>query len=151
HAAGAPDKGRSSLDAVEAMNHMVNLMREHIPSDNLIHYVISHGGEAPNVVPDFAESYYYARSPDKDDVMPLFERIVATAKGASKGTKADTDYEVISGSYNILIKAALADVRQKNLEMARGGKYTEDEQLYASERQTTFEFPAPEVESVEEV
>lgn len=151
HAAGAPDKGRSSLDAVEAMNHMVNLMREHIPSDNLIHYVISHGGEAPNVVPDFAESYYYARSPDKDDVMPLFERIVATARGASIGTEVDMDYEVISGSYNILINAALADVMQKNLEMVGGVKYTEDEKIYARELQKTFEFSAPEVESVEEV
>ena len=58
HAAGAPEKGRSSLDAVEAMNHMVNLMREHIPDDSRIHYVITRGGNAPNVVPDFAEVFY---------------------------------------------------------------------------------------------
>ena len=61
HAAGAPEKGRSALDGVEAMNHMVNLMREHIPDDGRIHYIITRGGNAPNVVPDFAEVYYYVR------------------------------------------------------------------------------------------
>ncbi|MDC1490151.1 DUF2490 domain-containing protein, partial [Flavobacteriaceae bacterium] len=52
HAAGAPEKGRSSLDAVEAMNNMVNMMREHTTESTRIHYVITKGGEAPNVVPD---------------------------------------------------------------------------------------------------
>ena len=55
HASAAPDRGRSALDGVEAMNAMVNLMREHVPSDARIHYVITNGGKAPNVVPDFAE------------------------------------------------------------------------------------------------
>ncbi len=53
HAAAAPEKGRSSLDAVEAMNYMGNMMREHIPQETRIHYVITRGGNAPNVVPDF--------------------------------------------------------------------------------------------------
>ncbi|MCK5676998.1 MAG: amidohydrolase, partial [Flavobacteriaceae bacterium] len=54
HAAISPEKGRSALDAVEAMNIMVNMMREHIPQEARIHYVITDGGKAPNVVPDFA-------------------------------------------------------------------------------------------------
>lgn len=57
HAAASPENGRSSLDAVEAMNYMVNMMREHIPQETRIHYVITSGGKAPNVVPDFAEVY----------------------------------------------------------------------------------------------
>ncbi len=57
HAAGAPERGRSALDAVEAMDYMVNMMREHVPSDTRIHYVITNGGKAPIVVPDFAEVY----------------------------------------------------------------------------------------------
>ncbi len=61
HAAGSPEQGRSALDGVEAMNHMVNLMREHIPQESRIHYVITKGGLAPNVVPDIAEVYYYVR------------------------------------------------------------------------------------------
>ena len=63
HAAAAPDRGRSALDGVEAMNFMVNLMREHVPADSRIHYVITDGGDAPNIVPEFAEVYYYVRNP----------------------------------------------------------------------------------------
>ena len=63
HAAGAPQEGRSALDGVEALNYMTNLMREHMDDAARIHYVITRGGEAPNVVPDFAEVYYYASTP----------------------------------------------------------------------------------------
>ena len=59
HAAASPERGRSALDAVEALNYMVNMMREHIPEKSRVHYVITRGGEAPNVVPAFAEVYYY--------------------------------------------------------------------------------------------
>ena len=72
HAAMAPERGRSALDAVEAMNHMVNLMREHLPQDCRIHYVITSGGAAPNVVPDFAEVFYYVRHSDADEVRSLW-------------------------------------------------------------------------------
>jgi len=61
HAAGAPHRARSALDGVEAMNMMVNMMREHIPQQSRIHYVITKGGVAPNVVPDFAEVFYYVK------------------------------------------------------------------------------------------
>jgi aminobenzoyl-glutamate utilization protein B len=62
-------KGRSALDAVEAMDNMVNMMREHIPQETRIHYVITNGGKAPNIVPDFAEVYYYVRHPQRDAVL----------------------------------------------------------------------------------
>ena len=57
HAAAAPDRGRSALDGVEAMNYMVNLMREHVPQTSRIHYVITDGGDAPNIVPEEAQVY----------------------------------------------------------------------------------------------
>ncbi|MEZ4984964.1 MAG: amidohydrolase [Saprospiraceae bacterium] len=60
-AAAAPCRGRSALDGVEAMNYMVNLMREHITPESRIHYVITKGGEAPNVIPAFAEAFYYVQ------------------------------------------------------------------------------------------
>ncbi|MEM8825797.1 MAG: amidohydrolase, partial [Pseudomonadota bacterium] len=63
HAASAPEDGRSALDGVEAMNIMANMMREHMPEDSRMHYVITAGGRAPNVVPDFAEVFYYVRNP----------------------------------------------------------------------------------------
>src|SRR6202045_1667359 len=82
HGAAAPDRGRSALDAVEAMNFMVNYMREHIPQEARIHYVITNGGTAPNIVPEFAESYYMVRHPDPRAVGELFERVVKAAEGA---------------------------------------------------------------------
>ena len=87
HAAGAPERGRSSLDAVESMNYMVNLMREHVPQETRIHYVITSGGKAPNVVPDYAEVYYYVRHPKRDQVKQIFERVVTAAKAAAMGTE----------------------------------------------------------------
>ena len=58
HAASAPDQGRSALDGLEAMNHMVSMMREHVEEESRIHYVITKGGDAPNVVPNFTEGYF---------------------------------------------------------------------------------------------
>ena len=75
HAAGAPERGRSALDGVEAMNIMVNMMREHIPQEARIHYVITDGGKAPNVVPNFAEVYYYARHNSRDVVIDIFDNL----------------------------------------------------------------------------
>jgi aminobenzoyl-glutamate utilization protein B len=73
HAAAAPERGRSALDGVEAMDYMVNMMREHVPSNTRIHYVITRGGEAPNVVPDFAEVYYYARHPQRQVLQDVWK------------------------------------------------------------------------------
>src|SRR5882724_11897922 len=87
HAAISPDKGRSALDGVESMDYMVNLMREHIPQETRIHYVITNGGKAPNVVPDFAEVYYYVRHPKKEEVVRIFDWVVKAANGAAMGTQ----------------------------------------------------------------
>ena len=55
---------------------MVNLMREHVPSNARIHYVITDGGDAPNIVPETAQVYYYVRHPEAARVVKLFERVV---------------------------------------------------------------------------
>ncbi len=85
HAAAAPERGRSALDGVEALNYMANLMREHVPEDTRIHYVITNGGAAPNVVPDSAEVYYYVRHPDAEEVALIFERLLRSGEGAALG------------------------------------------------------------------
>jgi aminobenzoyl-glutamate utilization protein B len=72
HAAGAPWFGRSALDGVEAMNYMVNMMREHVPAESRIHYIITKGGDAPNIVPAFAEVFYYCRHPEMEMVRQNF-------------------------------------------------------------------------------
>ena len=138
HAAGAPEKGRSALDAVEAMNNMVNMMREHVTQETRIHYVITRGGSAPNVVPDFAEVYYYSRHPDRAEVASVFERIVNTAKGAALGTDTRMEYEITGGVYNLLPLESLAKIMYANLTTVGGVTYTEEENIYAKKIQSSF-------------
>ncbi|MEM9362286.1 MAG: amidohydrolase [Bacteroidota bacterium] len=131
HAAGAPERGRSALDGVEAMNMMVNMMREHIPQEARIHYVITDGGKAPNVVPNFAEVYYYARHGKRDVVIDIFDRIVKAAEGAALGTGTSMDYEMIGGTHELLPNLTLQKLMHKNLTTIGGITYTDEEKVFA--------------------
>ena len=147
HAAAAPEKGRSALDAVESMDFMVNMMREHIPQESRIHYIITNGGKAPNVVPDFAEVFYYVRNPERAMVDSLFKRVVKAAEGAALGTETKMEYEVISGSHDLLINKTLAEDMQVNLEKVGGVTYTTDEVNFGEQLQTTFLGKIPSLDS----
>ncbi|MDE3248214.1 MAG: amidohydrolase [Bacteroidota bacterium] len=151
HAAASPDKGRSALDGVEALDYMVNMMREHIPQETRIHYVITNGGKAPNVVPDFAEVYYYVRHPKREDVVSIFDRVAKAAEGAAMGTGTTMDYEIIGGTHDLLLNRALAEAMQKNLEKVGGVAYTPEETAFAKKLQTSFGYTVPAVETVETV
>ncbi len=144
HAAASPERGRSALDAVESMDYMVNMMREHVPQETRIHYVITDGGKAPNVVPDFAEVYYYVRHPKKDDVVAIFDRVVKAAQGAALGTETKMEYEIIGGTHDLLLNKTLAKVMQQNLEKVGGINYTDAEIDYAKKIQSTFTFKYPD-------
>ena len=138
HASMSPEQGRSALDAVEAMNNMVNMMREHIPQETRIHYVITAGGKAPNVVPEFAEVYYYVRHPDKTMAVSIFDRIVKAAEGAALGTETKMDYEIIGGTHDLLINKTLAVNMQSNLQKVGGVIYTPQENIFAKKIQESF-------------
>ncbi len=145
HASMAPEKGRSALDAVESMDYMVNMMREHVPQETRIHYIITNGGKAPNIVPDFAEVYYYVRHPKKDDVKSIFQRVVKAAQGAALGTETTVDYEIIGGTHDLLINKTLGEVMQQNLQQAGGVSYTPQEVVFAQKIQSSFTFKAPDI------
>jgi aminobenzoyl-glutamate utilization protein B len=138
HAAGFPELGRSALDGVEAMDYMVNLMREHIPQESRIHYVITDGGKAPNVVPDYAEVYYFIRHPDLNIKNDLCHRVAAAAEGAAKGTGTKVEYEIISGCPSLLINDTLSRVVDKNLRIVGGVEYTAEEEKIAEEIHETL-------------
>jgi aminobenzoyl-glutamate utilization protein B len=146
HAAGSPERGRSALDGVEAMNMMVNLMREHVPDSTRIHYVITRGGEAPNVVPAFAEVYYYVRSPNRDVVREIWERVEKAATGAALGTGTKVDWEVTGGVHELLPNEALGRAMHGNLAAVGGVTYTPEERAFALKiGQSVFgKAPAPE-------
>lgn len=145
HAASAPHKGRSALDGVEAMNMMVNMMREHVPQDSRLHYVITKGGLAPNVVPDLAQVYYYVRHPRREVVKELFARVVNTANGAALGTGTQVSYEVMHGNYSLLPNETLQTVMQAKLEELGGITYTAAEQKYAKTIYKTLVQPSGEI------
>ena len=131
HAAGAPEKARSALDGVEAFNLMVNLMREHVPQDSRIHYVITSGGNAPNVVPDFAEVFYYVRHPDPDGVEAIWARVEDAARGAALGTGTSVEWEIIHGNNPLLVNETLAKMMDEKLRSVGGFEYTNAERKFA--------------------
>ena len=149
HAAGAPEKGRSALDGVESMNMMVNMLREHIPQESRIHYVITKGGLAPNVVPDLAEVYYYVRHPEMRLVEELFNRVVKTAEGAAIGTDTKMTYEVMHGNYSLLPNDVIQKIMHQNLATFGGIKYSDKEIEYAKTIYKTFLEPTLEIGSQE--
>ena len=131
---------------------MVNMLREHIPDSTRIHYVITHGGDAPNVVPAFAEVFYYVRSPIRAIVADVFARVVKAAEGAALGTGTTMDYEIIHGVYELLPNEVLCRVMQPNLELVGGVPYTPEERAFAEKiGQTLFgKAPAPEIAALVE-
>ena len=151
HASSAPDRGRSALDGVEAMNAMVNMMREHVPSDARIHYVITNGGRAPNVVPDFAEVYYYARHNDMRVLESIWERIVNASKGAALGTDTKAELDITGAVWNVLPNNYLVALMQKNLQRVGGYEYTPAERAFAEGIRTSLAGKLPPIDSSDTV
>jgi len=107
-------------DAVILMGNGIEFLREHVPSNTRIHYIISNGGAAPNVVPDTAELYLYARSPSLSVLDDVWGRILRIANGAAMMTDTHLELRELSGSANIIPNDVLAKVAQKNLEEVGG-------------------------------
>ena len=133
HASGAPDAGRSALDAVESFNYMMNMMREHVPQTSRIHYVITDGGKAPNVVPDRASVKYFFRSPSRETVQDILSRALKAAEGAAMGTGTTFDYELVSGNYERLPNDEMAALVGRSLQKVGGISLDEREMEFARE------------------
>ena len=151
HAAASPWNGRSALDGVESMNYMINMMREHMPAEARVHYVITKGGEAPNVVPAYAEVFYYVRHPDAPTVKNLFERVVKAAEGAALGTETKMEYEVIHGLYNLLPNETLAEMMYTNLTKIGGVDYTAEERAFGEKIISSYEFTKADISTASQV
>lgn len=151
HASGAPEKGRSALDGVEAMDAMVNMMREHVPDHTRIHYVITNGGKAPNVVPDEAEVYYYVRDQDPEIVKSVMERVKKAAQGAAMGTETTVDFEQIGGVYSLLPNEVLMKAMDRGLHAVGGITWTPEEIAFATQLQKSMSAGAPALASVGQI
>ena len=131
HGSGDPWNGRSALDAVELMNYGVNMMREHIKPTARIHYVITNGGEAPNVVPEYAKVWYYVRDINREEVRKYYNRILKIAQGAALATETTHKVTLITGVHEYLLNRPLQEAVQANLELVGPPQFTEEEQEFA--------------------
>lgn len=138
HAAAAPDKGRSSLDAVMLTAHAVDMLREHVPQTTRLHYIVTGGGGAPNVVPDFAEIYMYARHPSMPLLDGIWVRVIKCAEAGALATETRMEMELVGSVYNELPNEPLAKVVDKHLRTLGGVKYSAEEQAFAEKLRQTF-------------
>ncbi len=138
HAGGAPWLGRSALHAAELCAHGINLMREHVEPTARIHYVLEKGGEAPNVVPDYARIRLYVRDIDRAHVEASTAWIKQIAEGAALATQTRLVALVYSGLYDLLPNRPLAERMQSHLDRIGVPDYTAEEQAFARELQSNF-------------
>ena len=130
---------------------MANMLHEHIAQDARMHYVITRGGTAPNVVPDFAEVFYYVRHPKPDGVEEIWERLENAARGAAMGTGTQVEWEVIHGNNPLLVNETLAKVMDAKLRMVGGVEYTAEEMEWAKTVQQSLGDAAGPLESAGEI
>ena len=135
HASTSPEFGRSALDAIELMNIGVNYLREHVPQDTRIHYVVTNGGAQPNVVPPKAASWYYVRANRHDTVEQVYARILDIARGAALMTGTELSYIVDGDSHEVLPNRALSDIINDNLQAIGPPLFDDNEKAFARETQ----------------
>ncbi|MBO3802557.1 MAG: amidohydrolase [Candidatus Brockarchaeota archaeon] len=138
HAGGSPEQGRSALDAVELMNVGVNYMREHVIQDARIHYVIERGGDQPNIVPEYARSWYYVRAPEREQVEEIYEWVLEIAKGAATMTRTKLEVEFLEGMHNLVVNRTMAELVVKNMREVGLPKYSDEDLRFASEISKTI-------------
>ncbi|MBX2962736.1 MAG: amidohydrolase [Cyclobacteriaceae bacterium] len=146
HAAGAPWRGRSALDAVELMNIGWNFRREHLELTHRSHYVISDGGDQPNVVPSKASVWYYFRERTYPDIKKLFDTGVRIAEGAAMMTDTKFTYEILGSAWPGHFNKPLAEAMYENIKKVGLPKWSAEDQLLAKAVQ--LEMKAPKVEGL---
>ncbi len=139
HAAAEPFIGRSALDAVELMNVGCNYLREHIIPGACLHYVITNGGQAPNIVPAEAEVWYFVRAPELDQARDVYSRVVRVAEGAAMMTDTRVETILLGGASNMLPNITLENVLHKNMKKAGVPAFDDEDRTFAREIRGTLE------------
>jgi aminobenzoyl-glutamate utilization protein B len=135
HAASNPWAGRSALDALELFTHGLNLMREHVKPSVRMHYVITRGGEVPNIVPDYAELWCWVRDSRRAGVEEVLGRLRKVSEGAGLMAEVETKLMVQCGVPEMLVNMAGSRLVQANLERFGPLAFTAEEQGFAREVQ----------------
>jgi len=140
HAAGEPWRGRSALDAVELMHAGTERMREHLPTSQRTHWIITEGGEAPNVVPDRAGTWYFIRDTD-EQIEDIFKWVVDCAKGAALMTQTAYELHVVGAIHQRFSNRVLAELIFENIKLVGKPEYTKEEEAYAKALQQEAGMP----------
>ena len=138
HAAGAPEKGRSALDGLVLTMHAVELLREHTPDGTRLHHTVTSGGGAANVVPEFAEGFFYVRHPKAETVKQLYPRLLKCAQAGALATETKLEVVYPGGTMELLPNDTLAKIARKNLTALNDLKYDDEERKFALRLQDTF-------------
>ncbi len=147
HSAGAPWRGRSALDAVELMNVGWNYRREHLRLSQRSHYVITNGGDQPNVVPRNASVWYYFRETDYDSVMNLWRIGDNMAKAATLMTDTTYTSRVLGTAWPGHFNKPIAEAMQKNISQVGLPQWSEDDQTLAKALQKELKQPEKGLEA----
>lgn len=147
HAAASPEAGRSALDAVELTLHAINMLREHVPQETRIHYIISKGGAAANIVPELAEISLIARHTDLKTLESIWERVKKCAEGAAIATETQVSIRITSSYANIVPVPSLVSLADRSLRAAGGVTYDETERAFGAKLQETLDAPRPLAEA----
>jgi aminobenzoyl-glutamate utilization protein B len=131
HAAGAPWRGRSALDAVELMDAGWNFRREHLRLNQRSHYVITNGGDQPNVVPQNASVWYYLRETDYEHIKELWSIADKMAQGAALMTDTTFTSRVLGSAWPGHFNKPIADAMEENIKAVGMPKWSEDDQKFA--------------------
>ena len=143
HAAGSPEKGRSALDALLLTMHAVELLREHTPDGTRLHHTITSGGGAANVVPEFAEGFFYVRHPKAEVVKQLYPRLLKCAQAGALATETKLEVVYLGGTMEIVPNNALSAVAKKNLTALNDLTYDDKELAFALRLQESFAEKVP--------
>ena len=131
HGAGDPWNGRSALDAVELMNIGWNFRREHLRIQQRSHYVISDGGDQPNVVPSTASVWYFFRESDYENIMRMWRIGDAMAEGAAKMTDTTVTSRVLGAAWPQHMNRVVAETMFSHIRRVGMPDWSEDDQRFA--------------------
>jgi aminobenzoyl-glutamate utilization protein B len=141
HAAGAPWRGKSALDAVELMDVGWNFRREHLRPATRLHYVITNGGDQPNVVPPNAAVWYYFREADYDHIMNLWRIGDNMAKAAALMTDTTYTSRVLGTAWPGHFNVPIAEDMYQNIKNVGLPQWSDDDQKLAKALQKELGVP----------
>lgn len=141
HAGAAPWRGKSALDAVELMNIGWNYHREHMQTTQRSHYVITDGGDQPNVVPSKASVWYYFRERTYPKIVEMYNDGIRIAEAAAQMTGAKMTYEVLGSAWPGHFNKPLAETMYENIKAVGLPKWSEADQTLAKAAQKEMQNP----------